>query len=418
MRRIPSVFAALAVVASGTRAKSALCAEYMLSPGVDQATVVRQLDGLKPGDTLTFAPGQYPGIDRDLKHADGSGIAGTPSARITIRGISDASGALPHIVADTTQYQEAIRIRAGSAYLLVQGLHLSNQGRTTQAGITFNTGVHDIEVRDNLIEHVTGIGIQMHSQSDIHDVLVEHNEIHHTGTNTSDGSNGGQGFQAGGFEPEHATKNVFHLVVRGNLIHDIGGQEGECIALLYGVYASTIEDNVTRDCPRGVSGETENYGIIAYGSGLAHYAKSDDDILIQRNFVYGSAARAAGHENVAIYVGPGTRVINNIVVASNQGIAARLESEVPDMKNVRILHNTVYDASLYAFSIRGTQKADASVVVAGNAFVAVQAMGYGYRMPDPLGGAVVKANYYAGLDYAEAPASAMSKLPPRPARSS
>jgi hypothetical protein len=395
-------------------AAPAAAGQYTISPGVTQAQVAAKLDALKPGDTLTLMPGDYSGIDLDLQHADASGVAGTAAAPIVITGMADAGGNLPHVIADTDSYQEAVRLRPGCAYLTVQNLHLSAKGSQTQAGIFVDAGANNITITGNVIEDVTGIGIQIQTQSDVHDFLIEHNAIYGTGTNTADGNNGGQGFTAGGFDPTTATTDVYHLFVRGNLVHDTTGQEGDCIKFMYGVYASTIEDNVMYDCPRGVSAETENYGITAYGSGVGHYTVAADDNVVQRNLVLGTASSVAGHSNVAIYAGPGTLVLNNVILQSNQGIAARLESEASVMRNLSVVNNTVYDATDSAFSIRGCQQADSSVVVTGNALLAVEASGFGYRMPDPVGGMVARANYYEGQDYAEAAPPVMNKLTAAP----
>ena len=43
------------------------------------------------------------------------------------------------------------------------------------------------------------------------------------------------------------------LVLRQNLVHDTQGQEGDCAKFMYGVFASTMEDNVFYACPRGVA---------------------------------------------------------------------------------------------------------------------------------------------------------------------
>jgi MYXO-CTERM domain-containing protein len=402
--------AAATVLAAVSAAGSASAGQYTLSPGATQAAVAAVLDGLMPGDTLTLMPGDYPGVDLDLMHADMSGIAGTAAAPITITGMPDASGNLPHVTGDTDSYQEALRLRTGCAYITIQNLHLSAVGSQTQAGIFVDPGVSEITITDNVIENVTGIGIQLQTQSDVHDFLITHNAIYDTGTNTADGNNGGQGFSAGGFDPTTATTNVYHLIVRGNLVHDNTGQEGDCIKFMYGVFASTIEDNVMYNCPRGVSGETENYGITSYGSGVGHYTVAADDNVVQRNLVAGTAAVLAGHDNVGIYAGPGTQVINNVVLQSNQGIAARLEEEATVMRNLTVVNNTVYDATDNAFSIRGCQTADTSVIVTGNALIAVEASGFGYRMPDPVGAMIARANYYEGQDYAEAAPPVMNKL--------
>jgi hypothetical protein len=69
-------------------------------------------------------------------------------------------------------------------------------------------------------------------------------------------------------------------VVRHNLVHDNVGQEGDCLKFMYGVYASIFEDNVMYNCPRGVSTESENYGITSYGSGAVNYTIAADDNIV------------------------------------------------------------------------------------------------------------------------------------------
>lgn len=209
------VFAATFLIAGAAHATSAT-----LSPGATQSQVAAAIDALQPGDTLTLGAGDYPGVDLDLRHKDGTAVAGTSSAHVTIAGTGDA-----HVIANADQFQEAMRIRTGCAFVDVKNLHLSSRGGQTQAGIFIDSGVHDIAITNNVVEDTTGIGIQAHSMSDVHDILIEGNDVHDTGTNTSDGNNGGQGFQAGGFDPSTATTNVFHITVRHNAFHHITGQD-------------------------------------------------------------------------------------------------------------------------------------------------------------------------------------------------
>jgi hypothetical protein len=172
--------------------------------------VAAVIDMLMPGDSLTLMPGTYDGVDLDLLHANMTGVAGTAAAHITITGMPDGMGNLPTIVADTSNFQEAMRLRPGCAYLDVSNLHLTHKGDNTQAGIFVDSGVHDITVKYCIIDHVTGIGIQLQTESDVHDFLIEHNAIY----DTADGNNGGQAFTAGGFDATTATTNVYHLPSR------------------------------------------------------------------------------------------------------------------------------------------------------------------------------------------------------------
>lgn len=411
MVHMPRLVSSLPVVAAFVLVpRLTAAADGSLSPGASQAEVAAAIDALGPGDTLTLEPGEYPNVDLDLKHADDSPLVGTASAHIRIVGKADASGKLPHVIANADAFQEAVRLRTGSTYVDIEGLHLSAKGNDTQAGVFVDSGVSFVTIRDCLIADVTGIGIQIQTQNDVHDLLIEHNEIHDTGTNSQDGNNGGQAFTAGGFTAGSATQGVHHIVLRRNLIHHTMGQEGDCMKFMYGVYASTMEDNVAHDCPRGVSSQTENYGFTSYGSGAGHYQNAADSNAISRNLLVNTAAVVSGHSNVAIYAGPGTRVENNVIVGSNQGIAARLEDEASEMRNLTVRNNTVFGATDYAFSIRGCQNADASVVVTNNALFAVDAKGFGYRMPDPLGAMVAAANYFQGQDYAEAAPPVMNPL--------
>jgi MYXO-CTERM domain-containing protein len=401
VRRCPLLLCALLLLGpSPASAKT-----VSIDPSMDQTKINAAIASLAAGDTLQVKAGQYKAT-LDLK------LTGTAAAPITVSG-ELSGGVRPQITASADAYQEVIRLRTGTAYLTVQNLHLTMTGSDVQAGIYFDSGVHHITIRSCEIENITGIGIQLQTKSDINTVLIESNHIHHTGTNLTVGSNGGQGFTAGGFDPSGATSGVYGLTLRHNLIHDTRGQEGDCAKLMYGVYASLMEDNVLYDCPRGVA-QAENYGVTSYGSGPAHYASAADSNIIRRNLLYRTAGVNAGEKNVAIYAGPGTVVENNLVIQADIGIAARLESEVSTLRNLRVVSNTVYSVTDHAFSIRGTQTADASVVVANNALVAVNASAFGYRWPDAMGQTVALNNYYSGQDYAEVKAPAMIKLTAAP----
>jgi hypothetical protein len=373
---------------------------------MSQDQIAALIDSLQPGDTLTFAAGTYQGREIDLHHKDGSPIVGTSGAPITIQGVKAADGTLPHLIADTGQYQEAVAFESGDAFIVLEDLALSSVGSTTQAGVRIDDGTNNLTIQGCQIFDTTGIGIQAETHSNIHDVTIVDNQIYDTGTNGTDGGNGGQAFTAGGFTPDKATTGVYRILIRHNLIHDNMGQEGDCMKFMYGVYASVMEDNVAYNCPRG-SAQAENYGLTSYGSGVGHADNAADNNILRRNFLANTRGLSASEDNVAIYAGPGTTVENNLIVVANIGIAARLESEVPNMRNLRVVHNTVYDVTDHAFSIRGSQNADASVVVANNALIAVQASAFGYRAPDPLGGTVFVANYFTGQDYAEASAPAV-----------
>ena len=368
---------------------------------MSQGDIIQAIASLTPGDALNFAAGDYSGITLDLQ------LTGTAQNPITVRG--DTGGARPRIIANADAYQEAIRVRPGSAFLIIEHLHLTMTGNDVQAGVYFDEGVHDITIRDCEISDVTGIGIQMQTKSDIHDVLIDSNHIHHTGTNLQQGSNGGQGFTAGGFGAGTATTGVYGLVLRHNVVHDTRGQEGDCMKFMYGVYASVMEDNVAYDCPRGVAQE-ENYGLTSYGSGPAHYQNAAESNVIRRNLLLRTGGVQAGEKNVAIWAGPGTTVENNVIITTDIGIAARQESEVSNLRNLRVLHNTIYDVTDHAFSIRGTQNSDDSVVVANNVFITVDGSAFGYRWPDGMGGSVAEANFFTGQDYAEVSEPAMIRL--------
>jgi len=398
------VFAVLVVLATlHLSSPRAHAEEVAIDPSMSQAEVDSVVHALVAGDVLTVALGDYPGRELDLRTTGGAGLVGTQASPITIRGERGPSGERPHLIADTDAFQEAVRIRTGCAFIVLEGLHLSAVGADVQAGIYFDDGVHDITIRDSEISDVTGIGIQIQTRDDVHHVVVVDTEIHHTGTNTSSGSNGGQAFTAGGFTSDGATTGVHHLVLRHNLVHDTRGQEGDCAKFMYGVYASVMEDNVFYDCPRGVA-QDENYGITSYGSGVGHFTDAADDNVLRRNLLFRTEGTGANETNVAIYAGPGTVVENNLVVDADIGIAARLEDEANVMRNLRVVNNTVYGTSDHAFSIRGCAGADASVVVANNVFAAVRPGAFGYRMPDPLGAMRAEQNHVQGEDYGEASA--------------
>ncbi len=396
MRRlVPTLVAAFSSLALAAPAWAVI---LYVNPSATQAEVDGKVASLAPGDELVFASGDYSGITLQLQ------LQGTAQAPITIRGAFP--GPRPRIIANADLFQEPVRFLSGSSHVIIEQLHLTMTGSLTQSGVRFDDDVHDVTIRCNEISDINGIGIDLELKNDVHDILFEDNHVHHTGMNVSDPNNAGSGFSAGAFSGSTSVTGVHDLVLRGNVVHDTQGQDGNCMRFLYGVYDSIMQDNVVYACPRGATG-TSPYALLSVGTGAAWSGDLTQNNILRRNLVVDSIGPVPGTSYVAIYAGSGTTVANNVVVNADHGIVARPEG-VP-MRNLRVNHNTVYGAEEEAFSMIA-DGADSTVIVANNVFLTSSPAAFGYRFLANGGVPVIESNYYTGSDLAELPASAMAVL--------
>jgi hypothetical protein len=164
------------------------------------------LGGLKPGDTLSLAPGRYPPLL--IRH-----INGTPEAWITIRGASDGEA-----VIEGSGASNVIEIES-SSYLSIENLHIDSRGIEGAFGINAGNGAggptHDIRIEGN-----TFTGQNGSQQTDAISTktptwgwIVRYNRVLGAGTGMYLGnSDGGQPFVAGLIE-----HNLFQNTIGYNI---------------------------------------------------------------------------------------------------------------------------------------------------------------------------------------------------------
>ncbi len=265
---------------------------------------------LRPGDELVLHEGVYSQACRRAVT-----VNGTPEKPIVIRA---ARGEHPVVArrGDDVDKQNNIEI-VHSSYLVVRGVRF----RGGSVGVRIMGG-HHITIEDCEIDH-TGAGGLTANFEDSHDLILRRNHIHHTGTSTA-GPIEGEGMYLG---CNDAKCRVSASLIEGNYIHHLrstseGGNDG--IELKPGSYGNVIRDNVIHDTNIG----TRFPCIFVYGGGP------------EVNVVEGNAVWNCGE---AIQVVSDAIVRNNLVATSAEiGILARPHAQVPRVRNVQIVHNTVY----------------------------------------------------------------------------
>ena len=154
-----------------------------------------QLRKLKPGDTLTLAPGRYPGLDL-------SNLNGTPTAWITVTG-PDSD---PPAVIVGGDDRNTVEIQ-NCSYLAIENLRIDSRGIPGAFGISAKGGrrnlTHHIRVRGNTLvgqqggQQTVGISTKIPTWG----WVIRSNRILHAGTGIYLGdSDGSQPFVAGVIE--------------------------------------------------------------------------------------------------------------------------------------------------------------------------------------------------------------------------
>lgn len=246
----------------------------------------------RPGDEIRVGPGRYSPVEIRL--------SGTAEAPITLKGLSDGTGARPVIDGTGLKVRGLIAIR-GASHVTVTGFRLQNAPRDGVFVEGTAEGERNIRILDNDI-HTTGnsaifaCGIVMRFLSGVDeyrlfDVLIEGNRI--TRTNEPKGVN-------------------------------------EAISLGAGVDGFVIRNNEIFD--------TRQYGIDAKAGAI--------NGVISDNLIYGIARHG-------IYLDTGSRRVANITVTRNavfgakNGIVLARESDRdpanPNLHGIRVTDNLVFD---------------------------------------------------------------------------
>lgn len=314
---------------------------------------------LQPGDELVLRGGTYSQTGRRAIR-----VNGTASAPIIIRAAAGERPLLTRPAGDYTQNNIEIE---NSSYLIVRGLRFEGGS----SGVRFIGGQH-ITFEDNEVFNTGNNAITLNS-GNTDSFIIRRNHIHHTGLDTG-GATEGEGMYLG---CNNDTCRVTNSLIEGNYIHHLrstsdGGNDG--IELKVGSYGNIIRDNVIHDTTIG-----RRYPcIFVYGGGP------------ERNIVEGNALWNCGE---AIQVVADAVVRNNLILDSDTGITAAPHSQVGQVRNVSIVHNTIVNHRSNCLYIRWSGASN--MVLANNAVycpasVAVDAAGL------VGGGIVVSANVAGG----------------------
>ncbi|HOX01865.1 MAG TPA: right-handed parallel beta-helix repeat-containing protein [Candidatus Paceibacterota bacterium] len=272
----------------------------------------RNANALKPGDELVVHSGVYSQTGRRAIT-----VQGTPDHPIIIRG---APGPAPLLTrpAESRVRHNNIEL-VDCAHLIIRGLRF--QGGSS--GVRFIRG-HHVTFEGCEVFETENNALTMNS-GDCHAFVVRGNHIHHTGLSAR-GPTEGEGMYIGCHDGGcRTTGSLFE----GNYIHHTrstsdGGNDG--IEIKFGSHGNIVRNNVIHDTNLG-----RRYpGIFVYGGGPG------------TNVVEGNVIWRAGE---GIQVVSDAIVRNNIIFdCSAAGITAGPHAAMPQVRNVAIVHNTIFNA--------------------------------------------------------------------------
>ena len=269
----------------------------------------RVANSLQPGDELVLSSGVYSQTGRRALT-----VQGTADKPITIRAANGQEPILTRPAGGNRRYNNIEFVDC--CYVVIRGLHF--QGGSS--GVRFIRG-HHVTFESCEICQTTNNALTMNS-GNCDAFVIRNNHIHHTGLR-EDGPTEGEGMYIGGHDGSCVTTNS---LIEGNHVHhlrgtSIGGSDG--IEIKYGSSNNVVRNNVIHD-----TNLARPYpGIFVYGGGPTV------------NIVEGNKIWNAGE---------GIQVVSDAIVRNNvifdctiTGITAAPHAAVPQVRNVRIVNNTI-----------------------------------------------------------------------------
>jgi hypothetical protein len=292
-------------------AQSRVRATYEIHPAIaeTQEEFETIANSLKPGEELVLYGGTYSQTARRAVTAKG-----TDEAPITIRAAEGQEPVLTHPQEVAARYNNIEFVDC--EYLIVGGIYFKGGS----SGVRFIRGNH-VTFENCQISNTLNNALTMNS-GDCDAFIIRRNHIHHTGL-LERGSTEGEGMYIGCHDGSCITTNS---LIEGNYVHHTrgtssGGNDG--IEIKFGSYGNVVRDNVIHDTNIG----TKYPGIFVYGGGKGV------------NIVEGNAIWNAGE---GIQVVSDAIIRNNIIFnCSATGITAAPHAAVPNMRNVKIVNNTI-----------------------------------------------------------------------------
>ncbi|MCU0918399.1 MAG: right-handed parallel beta-helix repeat-containing protein [Planctomycetes bacterium] len=273
----------------------------------DDEEFERVANALQPGDELVLHGGVYSQTGRRALT-----LTGTADRPILIRAAVDATPTLTRPAEGRYNNIEFV----DCCHLVIRGLRF--QGGSS--GVRFIRG-HHITFEACEICETRNNALTMNS-GNCDAFLIRNNHIHHTGLREN-GPTEGEGMYIGCHDGSCITTNT---LIEGNHVHhlrgtSVGGSDG--IEIKYGSYNNTVRNNVIHD-----TNLARPYpGVFVYGGGQGV------------NIVEGNRIWNAGE---GIQVVADAVIRNNVIFdCTIAGITAAPHAAVPQMRNVRIVNNTI-----------------------------------------------------------------------------
>ena len=292
---------ALLVVCCGQQVSFAQGKTFEIYPGTDVFGPAAQ--SLFAGDTLILHQGTYNETSRLSIQ-----VKGSQGAPITITGAKGESR--PLITRPpSASVQNTINIEGEATWLTLRGLEIVGNGGD---GIKMKGALSYITLEDLVIHDIdVGIGFQ----DNMHHITVRRNHIYNTGIDRGTG----EGMYVG---CNYAACIVHSSLIEQNWIHDSlpGTTQGDGIEVKVGSHSNIIRDNViyNRAYP----------GIFVYGTG------PNPVNIVEGNVIWNALE--------GIYAVADAIVRNNIVFNSGTGLSLYGHDQVPQMKNITAVNNTLY----------------------------------------------------------------------------
>jgi hypothetical protein len=311
-------------------------------------------ENLHPGDTLIVHQGTY--TDSGRISIAVKGTAGSPVV------IKKADGEARPVITrpDIAPLQNTINIE-GATYLTVRGLEIVGNGGD---GINLNSDLSFITLED-LDIHDVDVGVNF--RSSMNNIIVRRTHIYRTGRD----SGTGEGMYVG---CNNASCIVRDSVIENNWIHDVlsGTSQGDGIEIKVGSHSNIVRNNVIYNRPYP--------GILAYGGG-------NGVNIIEGNVVWNCLEGISALSDAIVR--------NNIVFSSPAGILSYGHVQVPAIRNLTIVNNTLYNNGEGIY-IRWTDGEVANMTLANNAIYSPGKTAVNSGSGLPRTGITAGANYVEG----------------------
>jgi hypothetical protein len=311
-------------------------------------------EGLQPGDTLIVHQGTYSDSGRISLS-----VKGTAVSPVVIR---KADGELRPVITrpEGAALQNTINIE-GAAYLTVKGLEIVGNGGD---GINLNSDPSFITLED-LDIHDVDVGVNF--RSSMNNIIVRRTHIYRTGRN----SGTGEGMYVG---CNNASCIVRDSVIESNWIHDViaGTSQGDGIEVKVGSHSNIVRNNVIYNRPYP--------GILAYGGGSGVN-------IIEGNAVWNCMEGISALSDAIVR--------NNIVFRSTGGILSYRHEQVPAIRNLTVVNNTLFDNDDGIY-IRWSGGGVSNITLANNAVYSPGKTAVNTGSGLPLNGVTAGANYVEG----------------------